>query len=619
MRPLILIALLSPHFLFSQPQKIDSLKKLLSTNISNSEVCSIYNQLGIAYMTIGMLDSAHYSFSKSLANNSLKVNSIEWTRSLSEIGNILSVKGQQKPGLDTLLLAKDAIDLVKPDSRIKIEMRLFKYLGDLYSRAGLFEKSIESLQKSILLASEANDNNMLAKNYNTLAINYSKLKDYTKAVEYNNKCLDIFKQIDDKIRQGNTYSNLATLYKEKGNNDSTIKYNNLAIKIYEDADYKFGLPSTISLNAEILKDNGKYNEALSEYKKLLALDAELDMQNNLGYDFQAIGFIFQKLKKYDSSNLYLKKSVTNFSEAEMRKELTTSYEALTQNYLQTNQNDSAIKYYKLFNSANEAFLNDEKIKAISTAEIKYETSLKEATIAKQNVELKIQKQKNIWLIAGSAIAALIAFILGLLYKRIRRQKNQIEIQKQEILHNNRNNIQQLISIFNRQSETEELKENSLANQERLYTLNLLNKLLYENGENNHADIKEYLTQLSSAKEIGSGKTVKIVVNTPNIKLKSNLLKDIGLIVNELTTNSIKYAFQNILNPNIEITVNNQNEQYLNLQIKDNGKGLPDGFDLQHQRNSFGLEFVNDLVAQHHGTIRAFNNNGSCFDISLKVR
>ena len=619
MRILILIALISPLFLYSQPQKIDSLKKRLTTNISVSEVCGLYNQLGVAYMTIGMLNSAQYSFSKSIENNNAKENTIEWAKGLSEIGNILSVKGQHKQGLDTLLLAKDATDLIKSDSKIKIEIRLFKYLGDLYSRAGLYEKSIENLQKSIQLASKADDNNMLAKNYNTLAINYSNLKDYTKAIEYNNKSLDVFKAIDDKIRIANTYSNLATLFKEKGNNDSTIKYNNFAIKIYEEAGYKFGLSSTISLNAEVLKDNGKNNEALTEYKKLLALDSELGMQNNLGYDFQAISFIFQKLKQYDSSNFYFKKSIINFNEAEMRKELTTSYDALIQNYLQINKNDSAFKYYNMFNDANEAFLNDEKITAISTAEIKYETALKEETIAKQKIEIKTQKQKNFWLITGSAIAALVAFILGWFYKRIRRQKKQIEIQKQEILHNNRNNIQQLISIFNRQSETEGLKENSLSNQERLYTLNLLNKLLYESGENNKADLKEYLTQLSSAKEIASGKLVKIKLDTPNIKLKSNLLKDIGLIVNELTTNAIKYAFKDNENPLIAIKVNYDDAQNINLHIADNGNGLPESFNLLQERKSFGLEFVNDLVTQQHGTIRAYNNNGSCFDISLKVR
>lgn len=113
--------------------------------------------------------------------------------------------------------------------------------------------------------------------------------------------------------------------------------------------------------------------------------------------------------------------------------------------------------------------------------------------------------------------------------------------------------------------------------------------------------------------------VKINVETPHLKLKSNLLKDIGLIVNELTTNAIKYAFPGISNPSIAITVNMADDQQLKLQVKDNGKGLPENFNLNQQRSSFGLEFVNDLVAQHRGTINTYNNNGTCFDISLRIR
>jgi two-component system, sensor histidine kinase PdtaS len=616
MKLFVLLLVLIPALVLSQPQKIDSLQKVIAGKTNSGVMPETLNELGIAYMTIGMIDSAKLCFAQSLESNKTQKDMYEWVRSLSETGNILSVKGMYKPALDTLLLAKDNIVKLNSGARAKIEMRLYKYLGDLYGRAGLYEKSAAYLQKSIQLANENNDRGLLAKNYNTLAINYAKLSNFPLAIEYNKKCLAIFNETGDKIRIGNTYSNLAALYKEKGDNDSAIKFNKMAESLYNETEYKFGLPNTLSINAEIMRDNKNFTAALAEYRKLLQLDKELDLQNSLGFDYQAIAFLFRDLSNLDSSNYYFKSSIEKFSEAEMRKELATSYGELTQNYLLLNKADSAKKYYNLFTSANAAFLDEEKVKAITDAEIKFETSLKEATIKTQQAEITVQKQQNRWLITGAAAAALVALILAMLYRRIKKQKSQIESQKREIIHNNRNNIQQLISIFSRQAENSNLKESAVANQERLYTLNLLNKLLYENGESNNANVKDYLLQLGEAKKISTGREVNIQISTPSIVLKSNLLKDIGLIINELTTNCIKHAFSNTAEPLIKIDLQQQ-DNYINITLADNGSGLPQDFSINDSRNSFGLDFVKDLAAQHHGKIKAYNNAGAVFEIMLR--
>jgi two-component system, sensor histidine kinase PdtaS len=447
-----------------------------------------------------------------------------------------------------------------------------------------YSSSIIYYDSAINVAEQTKMGSDLAKSFASKGDAYDKMNDSKNAIQYYLKALDIFKANAAKNDLKQLYYHLAKLYFNIRDFTSAAKYYDLYYPLLDEI-----------LNEEKIKATKQFEAKYELSKKETKI---VQQQNEITKQEQGLEIINQQ-----------------FLISKQKAAFESQNQKLT---ILLKEKEVADKEIEIFKQAKLNELN-EKRQAYEVSLKEATISTKEATISTQKIEIKTEKQKNYWLVTGSAIAALVAFILGWLYKRIRRQKKQIEIQKQEILHNNRNNIQQLISIFNRQSETEGLKENSLANQERLYTLNLLNKLLYENGENNHADIKEYLTQLSSAKEIGSGKTVKIVVNTPNIKLKSNLLKDIGLIVNELTTNSIKYAFQNILNPNIEITVNNQNEQYLNLQIKDNGSGLPDGFNLQQQRNSFGLEFVNDLVTQHHGTIKAYNNNGSCFDINLKVR
>ncbi len=449
--------------------------------------------------------------------------------------------------------------------------------GQVFQYKNNYSTSIIYYDSAISVAEQTKMGSDLAKSFASKGDAYDKMKDSKNAIDNYLKALDIFKANGAKNDLKQLYYHLAKLYFNSGDFASAAKYYDLYYPLLDEI-----------LNEEKIKATKQFEVKYELSKKETKI---LQQQNEITKQEQGLEIINQQ-----------------FLISKQKAVFESQNQKLT---ILLKEKEVADKEIEIFKQA--------KLNELNEKRQVYEVSLKEATISTQKIEIKTQKQQNFWLVTGSAIALLVAFILGWLYKRIRRQKKQIEIQKQEILHNNRNNIQQLISIFNRQSETEGLKENSLANQERLYTLSVLNKLLYESGENNKADLKEYLTQLSSAKEIGSGKLVKIKLDTPNIKLKSNLLKDIGLIVNELTTNAIKYAFKNNKNPLIAIKVNYDDAQNIKLQITDNGNGLPEGFDLLQERKSFGLEFVNDLVTQHHGTIKAYNNNGTCFDISLKVR
>ncbi len=612
---IIFLLIISINICYGQTNKIDSLKaELLKPEISERQKVYLLNSLGVANMSIGQIYEAKKEFLR--AATSGKEIDIESIKSLAEIGNINSIVGESKAGLDTLLLALKYFNDKKIDEKNLVVARLYKYLGDSYSRAANYDKSLYFLMKSINVAKQINDNTLVAKNQNTLAINYSRLKDFKKAIESNFKALEFFKSTNEIIPLGNTYSNIATTYKEWNKNDSAIKYIKLAEEIYAKLNYELGLSAVNALKAEISANSGQEEKALEQYKQNIKLDTKIKLSNNIGYDYQAIGVIFHNKKQYDSANIYLQKALLIYKEGKMSKEIVSTYNVIVDNYIALKNVDSINKYLALYKKANEEFLNEEKIGKIAKNEVIYETGLKEEEIKNQKKTLTTEKKQKKWLRVGiGGLFFCCSLITIFFYKQFKRNKI-VQKQKQEILHNNRNNIQQLISIFSRQSETDAIKENSIANQERLYTLNLLNKLLYENGESNQANVNDYLTQLGAAKEISSGKEVAIQINAPSITLQSNLLKDIGLIINELTTNSIKYAFAKVKNPLIKIDVT-QNEKSIHLTIADNGNGLPANFNLNKQRNSFGLDFVKDLVEQHYGSIKTFNNSGACFEIELK--
>ncbi len=111
------------------------------------------------------------------------------------------------------------------------------------------------------------------------------------------------------------------------------------------------------------------------------------------------------------------------------------------------------------------------------------------------------------------------------------------------------------------------------------------------------------------------------VNNDKIKIIADISKDTycsidhaipcGLILNELISNSIKYAFPEG-NGEISVTISKQEKNCL-LSVGDNGKGLPHWFDIKNV-SSLGLQLVNELVLQLDGNLEIVNNNGVLFKI-----
>ena len=87
---------------------------------------------------------------------------------------------------------------------------------------------------------------------------------------------------------------------------------------------------------------------------------------------------------------------------------------------------------------------------------------------------------------------------------------------------------------------------------------------------------------------------------------------LGLIVNELVTNSLKHAFHPGESGEINIKFNSQDDQYL-LEVKDNGIGFPKDVDYKNT-DSLGLKLVKSLTEQIDGEIEFNNTSGTSFKI-----
>jgi len=149
---------------------------------------------------------------------------------------------------------------------------------------------------------------------------------------------------------------------------------------------------------------------------------------------------------------------------------------------------------------------------------------------------------------------------------------------------------------------------------RVDAMSVLYDKLYRSPDQRSVPAQEYLQDL--AEEIlsllpGSGRIV-LRVETEGIELKAGSSFFLGIIINELLTNSVKYAFAGVPDPYIGIGLHAQGST-LCLTVEDNGTGLPKDFDIDSAKG-FGLSLIRNLTQQLGGTLKISAEAGTRWDI-----
>ena len=198
-----------------------------------------------------------------------------------------------------------------------------------------------------------------------------------------------------------------------------------------------------------------------------------------------------------------------------------------------------------------------------------------------------------------------------------------EILLKEIHHRVKNNLQVISSLLYLQSN----KINDPAHielfresQNRVSAMALIHEQLYQSNNFAEVDFGEYTHTLIGHlfQTYGiDGTRVRYSIETGSILLDINLAVTCGLILNEIVSNSLKYAFPKSSSGEIQISMKNEPEEDLTLIISDNGIGFPEDFD-EDTINSLGLKLIKRMVEQIQGeSTRKTSKNGTTHTITIK--
>jgi two-component sensor histidine kinase len=200
--------------------------------------------------------------------------------------------------------------------------------------------------------------------------------------------------------------------------------------------------------------------------------------------------------------------------------------------------------------------------------------------------------------------------------------NDKEVLLKEVHHRVKNNLQVISSLLNLQSakildpETKDILRES---QNRVRTMALIHEKLYQSTDLAQVDFASYLRSLVnflSQSYRGKSDNVSIDVDAQNVMLDIDTAIPCGLIVNELVSNSLKYAFPDNRRGQIKLDCRHGNNGNYVLTVSDDGVGLPEGFDIA-KTPSLGHKLVVSLTNQLNGKLEIVRERGTAFRISFE--
>jgi two-component sensor histidine kinase len=150
-------------------------------------------------------------------------------------------------------------------------------------------------------------------------------------------------------------------------------------------------------------------------------------------------------------------------------------------------------------------------------------------------------------------------------------------------------------------------------------MSLIHEKLYRSENLTKIDFNEYIRDLANGLFQSRGVTGKIelTLNIEKISLGIDHSIPCGLIINELITNSIKYAFPEDRKGEIKVSLHINDENMIELVVSDNGVGIPEDLDFRNTE-SLGLHLVTILAeGQLHGKIDLDRGNGTEFKIKFE--
>jgi len=562
----ILLCFINLQVLSQESQTIQSIKEALKNTDSEEARLSALNDLAWEY------HMSNYDSASTYVDRAVKlaesVDDPYWLAvSLEMKAILLEVSGKLD---EAVKLYFDIIPIRRSLGGEGLE-NTFNNMAIIFRTQENHEKALEYFRRSHEIEESKGNTDGIAASLVNIAITYDKLGRRDTVPDLLKQALELTKDPSVSLHAS---INLGNFYSGSGRNDSAMAFYQLALPIAEESeDLASVCVSRIGM-AEIMMEEALFKSAESEYNKALEIAERIN---------------------YSTYNMRIHRGLSSLYQSQG-------------NHLR------ALDELEKYISAREEVLNEEKLRLSNELERKYESERKEREIAElelaaieQNLlaQQSLNQRRLLFL-----LAALLFFVLAFVTYRfinqrkvaaLLRKKNvtiadalsERELLLREIHHRVKNNLQivsSILSIQGRNVQDENARHALSESKNRVRSMAMIHQFLYSDHNLAAIDMSEYIPNLCrklfEAYKVDHDR-IELRIDVEPIAIDIDTAIPLGLVINELITNSLKYAFDPAEEGYIMVTFKEKGDKLV-LMVKDNGRGLS-GED--RSEASFGMKLI----------------------------
>lgn len=585
-----------------------------SAKISKGEASAL-SQVGFSFYQQDKLDSAIFYWNQSI--DIYKENKDEFNAAsiLNNIALQYIFNGEYEEAQS--MLDEVEATMIRLDSAHR-NLNTYTNMGLLYDLQGDYIEGQKYYRKAIQIAEERKDTSAMADNINNIAVMYYYLDDFENVIKYSREVLaygDI-----EKLQpvRSKVYLNMAVSFEQLDKLDSAIFYNTKALALTSRLKNELDVSKIYHNLGCLYTETGDIKEGLVNLLKAKEIKEKMPQREGIASTYTYLGYVYTLKGDYDQALYYLNKGNSTAQASNIPVEKKESYEYFSKYYKAIGDYKNAYQYLSLYNNIRDSIQNaDVKIK-VADLELRYETVKKDA----ENQALRVKQTEDEITIAQhqkmlffSLIGILmLCTLLWIIYKQkerqkkltvdIAQQKDQIQLLNRELNHRVKNNLAFMTSLLEmqgRRTESAEVKDALQESETRLKALALVHSQLFRSESDTVVNLKTYLQEVTSHLQdifITKESPIGFVTDYADHNVNAEDAMRLGLIVNELVTNSVKHAFTSITNPIINIsTAKDPQTGKLVLKYEDNGPKFTMNPEDSKVTTSLGLKLISLLKKQ----------------------
>ncbi len=558
------------------------------------KIFTMYNYLVFAYRLSGNKDSTILYVKKEMEQAVITNDSAHWATALHDNGFHLSESNQLQNAINSFF---EALKYVKPDA-YNTRININNGIGDCYHVMGNDSAALRYFHASKEIASTMSGPKVRREYWLALSSN-----------RISSTLLELGRLDDARIAIQEQMSHA------KQTDDTEQRY-------------------TAFLNYGMYFTNTKqYDSAEYSFLEGMRIQKKVGRKRAIGIIHYNISGLYNNWKKFSLAFQHADSANRILTELNSTAWQTKNYHALAVAYAGLERYKEAYEMLTRYVEANGKIMTADNNQKIAEMQAAYDVDKKDAAITVLNKENELRNsQRNFFIVAAASLLAT-AMLVFYLYSQ-KQKSNMLLFEKngviekslaeretllKEIHHRVKNNLQIITSLLSLQSKSlvDSAAQGAISeSRNRVKSMSLIHEQLYQEDTISGVEMNDYISRLVSSLTSSYGldtERIEIKIESENILLDVDSAIPLGLIINELVSNSMKYAFPNQRSGAILISLKDTMNELL-LMVKDDGVGMDASIKADQ---SFGLSMVNSLMRKLKAEISIVSQAGTSVQISIK--